>query len=95
MTQIVENIKTASEAKVNSLTNEELKIVTKVKTIIKEKVKVNCTACEYCIPCPAGVNIPGCFTFYNNHFMFGKEENYNRFLTPKTKSIKLRRVWQM
>lgn len=86
MNQIEENIKTASETTVNSLTEKELKIIAEVKTIIKEKVKVNCTACEYCMPCPAGVNIPGCFTFYNNHYMFGKEENYNRFLTPKQKA---------
>ena len=57
-----------------------------VKTIIKEKVKVNCTACEYCMPCPAGVNIPRCFTFYNNYHMFGKEENYNCCFQLKQKA---------
>jgi len=86
MNQIVENIKTASEVTSNSLTEKELDIIHEVKTIFKEKVKVNCTACEYCMPCPAGVNIPGCFTFYNNYHMFGKEENYNRFLGPKQKA---------
>ena len=29
------------------------------------------------MPCPSGVNIPKNFTFYNNHFMFDKEENYS------------------
>ncbi|MBU3216743.1 aldo/keto reductase [Clostridium estertheticum] len=86
MKQIVENIKTASMAKVNSLTDEELKIVTKVKTVIEEKVKVSCTACEYCMPCPAGVNIPKNFTFYNNHFMFDKEENYSLAVPNKEKA---------
>ncbi|MBX4258768.1 aldo/keto reductase [Clostridium estertheticum] len=86
MKQIVENIKTASMVKVNSLTDEELKIVTKVKTVIEEKVKVSCTACEYCMPCPAGVNIPKNFTFYNNHFMFDKEENYSLAVPNKEKA---------
>ena len=86
MSQIEENLKTASKMKANSLTEKELKIIDEVKTIIKEKVKVNCTACEYCMPCPAGVNIPRCFTFYNNYHMFGKEENYNLFLSPKQKA---------
>ncbi|MCB2307959.1 aldo/keto reductase [Clostridium estertheticum] len=86
MKQIVENIKTANMAKVNSLTDEELKIVTKVKTVIEEKVKVSCTACEYCMPCPAGVNIPKNFTFYNNHFMFDKEENYSLAVPNKEKA---------
>ncbi|MBU3098253.1 MULTISPECIES: aldo/keto reductase [Clostridium] len=86
MKQIVENIKTASEVKVNSLTDEELKIVSRVKTVIEEKVKVSCTACEYCMPCPAGVNIPKNFTFYNNHFMFDKEENYSLAVPNKEKA---------
>ncbi|MBU3198419.1 aldo/keto reductase [Clostridium estertheticum] len=86
MNQITENIKTASEVKVNSLTDEELKIVSKVKTVIEEKVKVSCTACEYCMPCPAGVNIPKNFTFYNNHFMFDKEENYSLAVPNKEKA---------
>ncbi|APC41488.1 aldo/keto reductase [Clostridium estertheticum] len=86
MKQIVENIKTANMAKVNSLTDEELKIVTKVKTVIEEKVKVSCTACEYCMPCPAGVNIPKNFTFYNNHFMFDKEENYSLAVPNKERA---------
>ena len=86
MNQVIENIKTASEAKVNSLTQKELNTVSTVKTIIREKVKVNCTACEYCMPCPSGVNIPKCFTFYNNHSMFGKEDGYKLFLDPKQKA---------
>ncbi|MCB2341719.1 aldo/keto reductase [Clostridium estertheticum] len=86
MKQIVENIKTANMAKVNSLTDEELKIVSKVKTVIEEKVKVSCTACEYCMPCPAGVNIPKNFTFYNNHFMFDKEENYSLAVPNKERA---------
>ncbi|WP_298843863.1 aldo/keto reductase [Clostridium sp.] len=86
MNQIVENIKTASEVKVNSLTDEELKIVIKAKTVIEEKVKVSCTACEYCMPCPAGVNIPKNFTFYNNHFMFDKEENYSLAVPQKERA---------
>ncbi|MDD4128099.1 MAG: 4Fe-4S dicluster domain-containing protein, partial [Methanomicrobium sp.] len=29
------------------------------------------TGCRYCIPCPFGVDIPECFSLYNNYFMFG------------------------
>jgi Predicted oxidoreductases of the aldo/keto reductase family len=86
MNQIEENIKTASETEVNSLTEKEIKLIDEAKTIIKEKVKVNCTACEYCMPCPVGVSIPRCFAFYNNYHMFGKEENYDRFLLPQQKA---------
>lgn len=87
MDQVTENIKTASQTEANSLTEKELKIIDEVKSIIKGKVKVSCTACGYCMPCPAGVNIPGCFSAYNNHGMFGKDESYN-WIQPEQKASK-------
>ncbi|GIM30224.1 aldo/keto reductase [Clostridium polyendosporum] len=75
MNNVIENIKTASEAHANSLTEKELGIIDQVKTIFKERMKVNCTACEYCMPCPVGVNIPKNFAYYNE---------YHSFVTPKT-----------
>jgi predicted aldo/keto reductase-like oxidoreductase len=35
-------------------------------------MKVACTGCGYCQPCPSGVNIPGCFDAYNALHTFGK-----------------------
>lgn len=67
--QLEENIRIASVAKVGSLSDEELKIFEKVKKIMAEKTKVPCTACAYCMPCPHGVNIPGCFSSYNEKFL--------------------------
>lgn len=83
--QVIENIKTASETKANSLTKKELDTIDQVKNIIKGKIKVNCTACKYCMPCSAGVNIPMCFEIYNNYHMFGEKEFYN-WLEPKEKA---------
>ncbi len=86
MDQVVENLKVADEANANSLTEKELEIIGEVKKNFKAKIKVDCTACSYCMPCPAGVNIPSCFTNYNNYHMFGqKEEAYNR-LSPEQKA---------
>ncbi|OPJ57738.1 aldo/keto reductase [Clostridium oryzae] len=75
--QVVENIKTASETEPNSLTEKEINIINEVNEIIKGKVKVNCTACGYCMPCPAGVNIPRCFSAYNSYNMFIGDDSYN------------------
>lgn len=75
MDNVTENIKTASEAAPNSLTEKELGIMNNVKKVFKERIKVNCTGCEYCMPCPAGVNIPKNFTYYNE---------YSLFVTPET-----------
>ena len=80
MEQVKENIKTADKARANSLTEKELKLIDKVKDVFNAKIKVNCTGCEYCMPCPSGVNIPGCFSAYNNYSIFHKWQiNYKAF----------------
>jgi len=86
MDQVTENLKSASEAEENSLTTQEVSAIDQVKAIFKERIKVNCTACGYCMPCPEGVDIPTCFAMYNNHHMFGKEEAYNIWLSAKQKA---------
>ena len=40
----------------------------RVVAAINEKVKVGCTGCGYCTPCPKGVDIPGCFAAYNRRY---------------------------
>jgi len=67
--QVAENIRIASEVEAEALGSEELAIFDKVKKIMYEKTKIPCTACGYCMPCPAGVNIPGCFSSYNDKYL--------------------------
>jgi len=85
MEQVVENIEIAQTAFENSFTVEENEVINQVEHIFRQRTKVNCTACGYCMPCPAGVNIPECFSFYNNYYMFGREESY-RMLPPKQRA---------
>jgi uncharacterized protein len=85
MDQVKENLKSASETEPNSLTAKETEIIDRVKAIFKERIKVNCTACSYCMPCPKGVNIPGCFSAYNNYHMFGDKEGYD-WVAPAQKA---------
>lgn len=70
MDNVTENIKTASVAAPNSLTEKELEILNEVKKVFNDRVKVSCTACEYCMPCPVGVNIPKNFAVYNEYNLF-------------------------
>lgn len=63
---IEENIKVASETSPNSLTSHQVNIIEQIQKIYGELMKVPCTACNYCMPCPFGVDIPNTFNDYNN-----------------------------
>ncbi|KAB3530694.1 aldo/keto reductase [Alkaliphilus serpentinus] len=72
MEMIQENINAASQAEANSFTEEDYEVFNKVGRILKEKIKVPCTACNYCMPCPMGVDIPTVFSCYNDVEIEGK-----------------------
>jgi len=86
MDQVTENLYTAEEAQPDLLKEKDFEIIDHVKEILKKRIKVNCTACSYCMPCPKGVNIPMNFTLYNNYHIFGKEEGYSRLTTEQKAS---------
>jgi len=64
---IAENIKTSQTAFPNAMSEAELSTVAEVAGIYKRLMKVGCTGCAYCMPCPFGVNIPMCFSLYNDY----------------------------
>ncbi|MCP4648006.1 MAG: aldo/keto reductase, partial [bacterium] len=73
MNHIKENLEIADKALPDSLTKDELEIVKRVGNSYREAMKVNCTGCQYCMPCPFGVNISGCFEHFNSYHMFGRK----------------------
>ena len=64
---VAENIRTACEARVGDLTQDDRRVLEAVVRVINEQVKVGCTACGYCQPCPKNVDIPGAFAAYNRY----------------------------
>lgn len=62
---IEENIRIACEVQPESLTEKELSLFPRVEAAYRGLTKAGCTGCGYCMPCPAGVNIPACFDAYN------------------------------
>lgn len=93
MEQLEENLKIAQESHPHMLTDHELNITKQAKSIFEKKVKINCTDCGYCLPCPSGVNIPENFAKYNDYFLFGSPEmmdlykfNYNAFVLEHEKA---------
>ena len=60
-----ENCRAASEAQANAWKEDDFAFVEKIKQEINHSMRVGCTGCGYCMPCPAGVDIPGTFSAYN------------------------------
>jgi len=67
---VEENIRIANEGFPRSLSESELKLIDRVKKKYNELMKIGCTGCNYCMPCPNGVNIPSCFDYYNSGYLF-------------------------
>lgn len=76
---INENIRVASEAEPGHLPPEDMQTVAQIKNIIREREKVGCTGCRYCMPCPKGVDIPGNFYYYNLMYMEKKSSARREF----------------
>jgi predicted aldo/keto reductase-like oxidoreductase len=68
--QIKENLAIAEKVVPNALTEKEVKLVEEAADEFRRVMKVGCTGCQYCMPCPAGVNIPSCFETYNSRHTF-------------------------
>lgn len=69
---VQENIRVASETEVNAFTKEDFELFEQVRGILNDKIKIPCTSCSYCMPCPKGVDIPTCFSCYNDREIEGK-----------------------
>ena len=68
---IEDNIQTATAALSGHFTEHEQELLQQVIKAFNEKVKVGCTGCGYCMPCPMGVDIPGTFNAYNRRYREG------------------------
>lgn len=67
--QVVDNVKTFADFK--CLTMEEEALIEEVAHEIKARTMNGCTGCEYCMPCPFGVNIPKNFRIWNDFSKYG------------------------
>lgn len=64
-----ENCASADRSGINSLSEKENNALSRVAEIFNKKILVPCTACNYCMPCSQGVDIPGNFALLNNRSM--------------------------
>lgn len=72
MEQVEDNLGTFADFK--PLSEQEQSTIRQVTEILRSRVQNGCTGCRYCMPCPAGVDIPGCFAAWNTYHMY---QNYH------------------
>lgn len=73
---VADNINTASTTEVGSLGPAEEEMLQNVVKAIHSRLKVGCTGCGYCMPCPKGVDIPGTFSAYNRRYYDSKHSGF-------------------
>lgn len=80
MEMVEENLKTAEIGAPGCLTSSDQALINQIKAEIARSVKVGCTGCSYCMPCPKGVDIPGTFRCYNEMYSEGKKSGRREYL---------------
>ena len=80
MDMLNENLRIAGEAEPESLTDSDLALFKKARTLITASTRVPCTGCRYCMPCPYGVDIPMCFSSLNDTAIEGKFRAWTKYL---------------
>lgn len=69
--QVRQNLDSADRSGVGALSPSDLALITQVRDRYRELQAIPCTKCQYCLPCPAGVNIPRNFEMYNEGVAYG------------------------
>jgi len=73
-----------------TLSDGELEIYADVVELFRKSYKIKCTSCNYCLPCPMGINIPACFSAYNTRYAQGFITGMTLYMTS-TAAIKKKR----
>jgi len=79
--QLADNIKTAEIITPGSMNKTETDVYKPVIAAFKEAYKIDCTGCNYCMPCQMGINIPECFAAYNATYAVGFISGMTQYVT--------------
>lgn len=89
MSQVRDNLKTFG--KFEPLSDKEQEVVANVAKALHARVQNGCTGCQYCMPCPAGVDIPGSFKIWNTYHVYNNVKDtlsrWNNELKAEAKPI--------
>ena len=67
-----ENCRIAATSRAGEFTDEDFELIRRVKEAINASMKIGCTGCNYCMPCPKGVDIPATFRSWNRMYTENK-----------------------
>ena len=81
---VADNIKTACETEIGEITADDEAMLKNVVKAINAKMKVACTGCNYCIPCPRGINISAVFSAYNRRYSKNKFAGFKEYVKCTT-----------
>ncbi len=86
MEMLEENIAIASREAVFAAA--EVAVMDEARAAISAATQIPCTGCGYCMPCPAGVDIPGCFRCYNVSYTEGYRKAFHEYISSTTLKAK-------
>ena len=69
---VKENCRIAATSRAGEFTDEDFELIRRVKEAINASMKIGCTGCNYCMPCPKGVDIPATFRSWNRMYTENK-----------------------
>jgi predicted aldo/keto reductase-like oxidoreductase len=70
MQQVEENLVSAEASGIGSLSTDEMSVIAQVREEYGKLSPIDCTNCQYCMPCPNGVNIPRILGIYNDGYIY-------------------------
>ncbi len=87
MEQVIDNINIAEKGHANVLTDYERNLIEEVREAYSAKIYAGCTSCNYCMPCPQGVDIPLNLNLLNDTYIYDNMQkpsgNYSFLITKR------------
>ncbi len=76
---VEENCRVASECRVGEFDFSDRALIDSIRAAISESMRIMCTGCGYCMPCPQKVDIPAAFRCWNEMYTEGKSAGRHEY----------------
>ena len=86
-----DSIRILSESPPGCMSDSDREVIKRVQTHYRDGIKVPCTGCEYCIPCPKGIPINMVFQYYNEACAMDtferQKQRYHKHFTSRNRDV--------